>query len=1053
MKKLFTLIFLAAVAFCASAAPVKNMPAVRVQPNGDTLRCFVSGDEFFHRLHDADGYTIVQDPETGYFVYADLSDDGLLVPTAYRPGKDIPAKAGLRPGLMPSAKELRRLRAAWDIPDEYREPAPKRQSWAFTRLNNIVIFVRFSDESALGTQPFSTYSAMFNDSTGGTISMYSYFRRASYGNLTLPTYFYPVPSGSTVLSYQDSLPRSYYQPYDATTNPNGYNGDTERRNREFGLLQRAVAWVNANSPVDTTINLDCDNDGKIDNICFVVSGTYTGWSGLLWPHKWSLYDRNVYINGKRVYTFNLQLAGSGSHYFSVGTFCHEMTHTLGAPDLYHYDDYTSVSPAGAWDLMCSNGSNPQSTNSLSRLKYMGWFDSIPLLTDSGTYTMTSLMSGPNHAYKIASADAHEWYILEYRNNADTCDQTIPGRGMLIWRYRDNAPSNADFDYFTNRHELWLFRPNSASDTIDGTPSQAAFGVNGRTNFNSATNPHPYLCNGTTDTSFTISNITIAQDYSYVTFTFNPRGGAACTGNAVVPMTMDFEDGSEGCWQAISANNANASNMGVITNHGSGSTIAPHGGNYQFRFSSYSSLGSGGDYRQYLISPRYQSTDPTHLQFYFRRTNSRTEYLRVLYSTTTRDTAAFTNQLASYTISQSGWQHADLLVPAAARYVALQYYSADQYYVLVDDITLRDTQIYIHDTTYITVHDTAYRTEHDTLYTTVHDTAYRTLYDTLYTTVVDTAFFTPVDTLDRWNVDTVIFTPSTFNLLILSNATGRGKVSGSGNFLQGTRVEIAAMPRAGYHFTRWQDNNTDNPRTILMTTNLTYTAYFDRDGAAPSVKDAELVHDTIYIHDTTWITLRDTITVALHDTTWLPLHDTITLTLHDTLWLPLDIHDTLWVDRDSTYILDTILRCTLSVRSSHPNQCPVAGSGFFPSGTVVSLGAIAGSGFSFVSWSDGSTELPHEVTVEGDMNITALFDGVGLDSPAAGAVWMAYSRDSRIVVSGAEGQSVTIYDALGRQVWSNSQLTTHNSQLTTPVLPDGLYLVKVGASAPAKVIVR
>ena len=332
MKKLITLVLFAAMALCAVAAPVKNMPAMRIQPDGKTLNCFVSGDEFFHRLHDAEDYTIVQDVETGWYVYATLSDEGLLVPTKYVPGRDNPAKAGLRPGLRPCAKELRRLRALWDIPEEYREPDAKRQSWSATRLNDIVIFVRFSDETALGTEPFSTYEAMFNDSTDGAISMYSYFRRASYGTLSLPTYFYPAPSGSTVLSYQDSLPRGYFRPY-SSTNTNGYNGDTERRNREFSLLERAVNWVNANCPVDANINLDCDNDGTVDNICFVVSGTYTGWSDLLWPHKWSLYDRNVYINGKRVYTFNLQLAGSGSHYFSVSTFCHEMTHTLGDPDL------------------------------------------------------------------------------------------------------------------------------------------------------------------------------------------------------------------------------------------------------------------------------------------------------------------------------------------------------------------------------------------------------------------------------------------------------------------------------------------------------------------------------------------------------------------------------------------------------------------------------------------------------------------------------------------------------------------------------------------------
>lgn len=1023
MKKLITLVLFAAMAFFAAAAPVKNMPAVRVQPNGDTLRCLVSGDEFFHRLHDADGYTIVQNIETGWYVYATLSDEGLLAPTAYLPGKDNPAKVGLQPGLRPCAKELRRLRALWDIPEEYRDPAPKRQSWSATRLNDIVIFVRFSDETALGTEPFSTYDAMFNDSTSGAVSMYSYFRRASYGTLSLPTYFYPAPSGSTVLSYQDSLPRSYYRPYSAT-NTNGYNDDNERSSREFGLLERAVNWVNANCPVSSSINLDCDNDGKVDNICFVVSGTYTGWSDLLWPHKWSLYDRNVYINGKRVYTFNLQLAGSGSHYFSVSTFCHEMTHTLGAPDLYHYDDYGSVSPAGSWDLMCSNGNPPQATNSLFRLKYMGWFDSIPLLTDSGTYTMTSIMSGPNHAYKIASANPHEWYILEYRNNSDTGDQCIPGRGMLIWRYCDNAPSNADFDFFTNKHELWLFRPNSAIDTIDGNPAQAAFGGPGRNSFNSASNPHPYLTTGALDTTFTLTNIAISQDSSYVTFTFNPNGGAACTGNDSIPMTLDFEEGSEKCWQAVSANTSNSSYLGTIGTHSLGSTnIQPHSGNYQFRFSSYSHLNSG-DYTQFLISPRYQNDNPVHLEFWYRRTNSGTsgtENLRVVYSTTTRDTAAFTQQIANYTINQAGWRKADLLVPAEARYVALKYCSVDKYFVLVDDITLRDTVLYVHDTTYIAV----------------HDTLYRTVYDTLYTTVDDTVYYTPVDTLYRWNCDTVIYTPDSYSLLVLSNATGRGTVSGSGEYLYGTAVQMAAMARPGYHFTRWQDNSTDNPRTVTVNGNLSYTAYFDRNSSAPESKDI-LVHDTVYIHDTTWIDVPDTLLITLHDTTILPT----------------DYHDTLWLDHDTTYYIDTITRYTLTVLADPAAmQGYVAGSGFFPMGTVVSLGAISGNGHTFDHWSDGTTELPHSVTIDGHMSITAHFNVSGIDSPGAAAVWMAYSRDSRILISGTQGQPVSVYDLLGRQVWDNGSQTASGSQLVTPVLPAGLYLVKVGTSTPAKVIVR
>ena len=305
----------------AMAAPVTNMPVMRVQPNGDTLRCWVSGDEFFHRLHDADGYTIVQNVKTGMYVYAAL-ENGVLVPTEYVPGRVNPAQVGLKPNLMPSAEELKRLHHLWDIPEPYRAEAPKTSGYNHGTLNNLVIFIRFSGEDSCTSDSFTTIDAMFNDSTAGATSMYSYFKVTSYNNLAVRTTYRPAPLGDRVLSYQDTLSRDYYMPY-SSVNPNGYVDYAQRADREFSLLARAVEWVNANCPVDSNLNLDMDDDGYVDNICFVLSGSNGGWNDLLWPHKWGLYDRYVYINGKRVYTFNLQLAGSGDHYFGVSTFCHE----------------------------------------------------------------------------------------------------------------------------------------------------------------------------------------------------------------------------------------------------------------------------------------------------------------------------------------------------------------------------------------------------------------------------------------------------------------------------------------------------------------------------------------------------------------------------------------------------------------------------------------------------------------------------------------------------------------------------------------------------------
>lgn len=54
----------------------------------------------------------------------------------------------------------------------------------------------------------------------------------------------------------------------------------------------------------------------------------------------------------------------------------------------------------------------------------------------------------------------------------------------------------------------------------------------------------------------------------------------------------------------------------------------------------------------------------------------------------------------------------------------------------------------------------------------------------------------------------------------------GSVSGGGLALSGGTVTIRAIPNEGYRFQNWQDGNTDNPRTVTVTSDITYTAYFE-----------------------------------------------------------------------------------------------------------------------------------------------------------------------------------------------------------------------------------
>ena len=513
MKKYYLLIIACFCCISVHAAYLKNVPKTLTQPDGSVLHCYASGDEFFNYLHDKNGFTIIQHPITGFFVYAD-KQDGRLVATEFVAGSVDPASKNLRPFNLISPEEWMARRNAWHEKEKKsvnRDGLPNHGT-----LNNISIFIRFSDDEEF-VNTYSSIDNMFNDESQNAISMKTYFRAASYGAIEIPTYFYPGHNGETIISYQDSYPRSYFQPYNAATNPNGYQED-EVANREFSLLERAVNYINTNYPIPTDLNIDYDNDGLVDNVCFIVRGTPGDWASLLWPHKWSLYDREVLINGKRVWTFNFQLADA-TGYFTTSVMCHEMNHSLGAPDLYHYS-YSGPDAVGIWDLMHNNTMPPQHCGAYMKMKYGHWIDEIPEITQSGTYTLNPISSATptNIAYKIKTDDPDQFYVLEYRDNTSLFETGLPGSGLLIYRIDTRFSGNADYNPNNGIYdEVYIFRPGG-STSANGNLSSAYFSSNaGRTEFSSSTSAYPFFTDGTIDENFRIFNITSAG--STISFTY------------------------------------------------------------------------------------------------------------------------------------------------------------------------------------------------------------------------------------------------------------------------------------------------------------------------------------------------------------------------------------------------------------------------------------------------------------------------------------------------------------------------------------------------------
>lgn len=66
---------------------------------------------------------------------------------------------------------------------------------------------------------------------------------------------------------------------------------------------------------------------------------------------------------------------------------------------------------------------------------------------------------------------------------------------------------------------------------------------------------------------------------------------------------------------------------------------------------------------------------------------------------------------------------------------------------------------------------------------------------------------------------------TVNIMVAANDTLRGTVAGTGSYVVGSNATLSATASAHYLFEQWSDGRTDNPRTVRIIADATYTAVF------------------------------------------------------------------------------------------------------------------------------------------------------------------------------------------------------------------------------------
>lgn len=979
--------------------------------------------------------------------------------------------------------------------------APKNAIAQQGTMNNIVIFIRFSDDTnEIGT-PFSTIDNMLNDSSATSTSMYSYFKQVSYNKLHVVTHYFPNPEGDTVISYQDIYPHSYYVPYNSTIAPNGYMTDIERWSREFGLLERAVNWVNANSPVPGTLELDKDNDGNVDNIVFIVKGgilrDFSGYDDFFWPHKRSINDRMVYMGGKRVYNYNVMFEGSNT-YFNTKVFCHEFFHTLGAPDLENAFNNSNIPYVAWWDLM-GNGSGHMSA--YMKWKYGHWIDSIPTITQAGTYTLHSLGDDScyNNCYKIASQNPHQWYMLEYRDSTERFETDLHGKGLLIYRIDDRYIGNAGSGV-----EVYLFRPNASDANTMGTLAEAWFSGNTpRSAFTPQTNPHPWLAGGIPDTSFAIVDISVPD--STISFTFLPfcitPHDLTVSGITNTSALLSWESSSDSVLLQWHATGSSDLNSVVLGSHSLLLDTLTPATEYEWRVKSICGAGDSSWFTpwdtffttQCLLHETTIGTGGTTSYSFPFNTWYKYSYTQMLY------TAAEIGEARQITTLSFNYAYYGWISPLVNKDSCVIYLGTTTDTAFIDHMDSFKPFNLLHkvyegpiDCIYgwnnIELDRPFYYNGTETLIVAIDDNSGTENFNSTrfycnntpgrYTSVTcfdDNINFDPAGNYFPYRqafqtradirfIGCSLSEMPRFDVTVSSSDSLQGSVAGGGTYDAYSLATVTAIPEPNYHFVYWLsggDTITANPFTFPVEADSSLVAYFAIDSFSVTLNT--LGEGTVSGGGQYAIGSTATITAVpldgYHFMNWTCGTDTVTDNPY-TFAVASDTVFTAHFALDTLPIPDTVWH-NVNISSNVAGACETYGSGQYMDGDTVEIGyslldtATVGGHWQFLGWNDGPTETPRSIVVTSDTSIVAIFEWAADSTQSIGDILSSdikiYSLNGYIVVKGADGETVHIFDMMGRQIINceirNSRFGIHNSKM-----PTGIYMVKVGDRPARKVAV-
>ena len=477
-------------AAAAHAVPAKRVWRSFTQPDGSVIELMQAGDEFAHYFITRSGEYVLQ-ANDGAFKYATVDAKGDLTTLDVLAGnrsKTVPTvnKAAIEKALEARVDAKRSARARVSKNSAFKAHAQSgmgRFTSNYPRTGDVrclVFLVEYKDVKFQVADPQKYYDEFCNGDDfkkdGATGSVAKYFRDQS-DNKFRPVYdvFGPVPLKNN---------RAYY-------GGNSSNGDDKAAEE---MVIEAVEYYK--NQIDFS-KYDFDDDGYVDNIFVLYAGqgeASYGPASSVWPHSYELQyvmQCPVY-NGKLVNSYTCSNEWEQSGPDGIGTFCHEFSHTMGLPDLYHTTSSSANYTPGSWSVLdygpYNNDGRTPPNYSIYERNAMGWIEPT-VLDGPACITLEPITS--NTGCLIETEKTNEFFLLENRQQKGW-DTYIPGHGMLIWhidfnqaKFDDNSVNNSRTHQYVDIVEANGETNNNNEQTMAG---YAFPGTTKNTSFTSSTTP-------------------------------------------------------------------------------------------------------------------------------------------------------------------------------------------------------------------------------------------------------------------------------------------------------------------------------------------------------------------------------------------------------------------------------------------------------------------------------------------------------------------------------------------------------------------------------------